>query len=153
MAMSEEEFSMRIPVDSERFIRRECPTCEREFKWRITEEGKESAEPGEEGYFCPYCAVPAEKGSFFTKAQWELVQAMVMGSVAEQFGESLSGLERRSGPVQISVTDDLAPEPEPLPDEPDDMRRVDPACHPEEPIKVLEEWSGPVHCLICGNPV
>jgi hypothetical protein len=33
------------------------------------------------------------------------------------------------------------------------MRRVDPACHPEEPIKVLEEWSAPVRCLICGNPV
>jgi hypothetical protein len=153
VAMSEEEFSMEIPVDSEHFMRRECPTCEREFKWRHIEEVEDSEEAGGEIRYCPYCAVPAELAEFFTKAQWELVQAMVMGSVSEQFGESLSGLEQSSGSVQISVTHDPAPEPEPLPDEPDDMRRVDPSCHPDAPIKVLEEWSGPVHCLICGNPV
>jgi hypothetical protein len=33
----------------------------------------------------------------------------------------------------------------------DDMRRVDPACHPEEPFKVLDDWSGPVYCLLCGQ--
>jgi hypothetical protein len=149
--MGDEEFSFAIPVDRERFLRRECPTCEREFKWRIAEEGEESAEMGESGYFCPYCAVPADPGSFFTKAQSEVVQASVMGRVTEQFGESLSGIERQSGPVRISVTHSPTPEPPPLPDEPDDMRRVDPACHPEEPIKVLEAWSGTVHCLVCGD--
>lgn len=149
--MGDEEFSLAIPVDSERFMRRECPTCEREFKWRIAEEGEESAEVGESGYFCPYCAVPADPGEFFTKAQWELVQAKAMSGLADQFGESLSRLERQSGPIEISVTHTPSPEPQPLPDEPDDMRRVDPTCHPEEPIKVLEEWTGSIHCLICGN--
>ena len=136
---------------SEEVMRRECPTCEREFKWRIAEEGEESAEVGESGYFCPYCAVPADQGEFFTKAQWELVQTKAMSGLADQFGESLSGLERHSGPIEISVTHTPAPEPQPLPDEPDDMRRVDPSCHPQEPIKVPEEWTGSIHCLICGN--
>ena len=151
--MGDQEFSLAIPVDGERFMRRECPTCEREFKWRFVEDGEESMEAGEEGYHCPYCAVPADVGEYFTKAQWELVQAKAMGGVADMFGESLSRLERSSAGIEISVTPTPAPEPPPLPDEPDDMRRVDPTCHPEAPVKVLEEWSGPVHCLICGNPV
>lgn len=35
--------------------------------------------------------------------------------------------------------------------EPDDMRRVDFECHPAEPVKVFENWSEPVHCLVCGQ--
>jgi hypothetical protein len=41
--------------------------------------------------------------------------------------------------------------PEPL-TESDDMIRVDFVCHPTEPVKVLEDWANPVHCLICGSP-
>jgi hypothetical protein len=44
------------------------------------------------------------------------------------------------------------PEPAPELDEPDDMRRVDFTCHPLEPVKVLDDWESPVHCLICGEP-
>jgi hypothetical protein len=44
------------------------------------------------------------------------------------------------------------PEPAPELDEPDDMRRIDFTCHPAEPVKVLDEWDRPVHCLICGEP-
>jgi hypothetical protein len=151
--VGDREFSLAIPVDSERFIRRECPTCEREFKWHIAEEGEESAPAGEAGYFCPYCAVPADPGSFFTKAQCTLVEASATGLVAEELSERLAGIDQDSGPFQISVTPSPTPEPPPLPDEPNDMRRIDPSCHPEEPIKVLEDWMGPVHCLVCGNQV
>ena len=28
---------------------------------------------------------------------------------------------------------------------------VDFGCHPDEPVKVLDDWSGKVHCLICGE--
>jgi hypothetical protein len=31
------------------------------------------------------------------------------------------------------------------------MRRVDFLCHPAEPVKVLDDWGRPVHCLICGE--
>jgi hypothetical protein len=30
------------------------------------------------------------------------------------------------------------------------MRRVDFRCHPEEPVKVLDDWNRSVHCPICG---
>ena len=29
---------MEIPLDSDGFLRRECPTCEREFKWLLHRE-------------------------------------------------------------------------------------------------------------------
>ncbi len=30
------------------------------------------------------------------------------------------------------------------------MMRVDFPCHPEEPLKVSEDWDGDVACLLCG---
>jgi hypothetical protein len=44
------------------------------------------------------------------------------------------------------------PEPVPELDDTDDMRRIDFACHPAEPVKVLDDWDRWVHCLICGEP-
>lgn len=65
--MSDEvQLSMSLPLDGDGFLRRECPTCEREFKWlpspdQLEEGNGESraaatdAEPPE-AYYCPYCA-------------------------------------------------------------------------------------------------
>jgi hypothetical protein len=67
------ETSMSIPLDSDGFLRRECPTCERELKWKYLDEegGEEAAEPEEGGYYCPYCAIPAPPANWLTKAQAE----------------------------------------------------------------------------------
>ena len=38
--------------------------------------------------------------------------------------------------------------------EPNDMRRrVDPPCHPKEPLKVLEDWTEAVHYIVCGEAI
>ena len=42
------------------------------------------------------------------------------------------------------------PDPDPL-HEPDDMVIVQPPCHQNEPLKVPEEATGLVHCLVCGS--
>jgi hypothetical protein len=34
----------------------------------------------------------------------------------------------------------------------DDMTRVDFDCHPSELVKVVDDWTKAVHCLICGSP-
>lgn len=52
---------IRIPVslpppDSDGFLRRECPSCEREFKWFSHNEGDPNAEPATQ-YFCPLCTL------------------------------------------------------------------------------------------------
>jgi hypothetical protein len=63
--------------------------------------------------------------------------------------------------VQVEVVDPMlrkftggisaqAEDPEPLTED-DDMRRIDFACHPSEPLKLLDDWRQPVHCLVCGQ--
>jgi hypothetical protein len=153
-----DDFELRVPVPlvSDGFLRRECPTCEREFKWLSSEDIGEGEQPLDGGYFCPYCAIQAPPDNWFTKPQLALIDSTVnqqiIGPTLDQFGRQLRDIGRRSGGF-LSV-DLQSDEPEPVDPltESDDMRRVDFACHPAEPVKVLEDWTQPVHCLICGRP-
>lgn len=157
--MSDDEISlsMSVPLDSDGFLRRECPTCEREFKW-LPSSGDDDAEvtpTPDGGYFCPYCAIQAPDGQWFTQAQIELAQNMVatqvVGPMLDDFSRDLNRVGRRSGGLlSVSATYDAPDEMEPL-TEADDMKRVDFRCHPGEPVKVLDGWDEPVYCLICGN--
>jgi hypothetical protein len=156
--MSEREVSVPLPLDSDGFLRRECPTCEREFKW-LHSQGEDPSDNDQEhptgGYFCPYCAVQAPDGSWWTKAQLEFVEAV---GVREFVGPELDRLSRSvrdigsssDGLIEATFEAELPEEPAPLREE-DDMRRVEFACHPSEPVKVLDEWSMSVHCLLCGE--
>lgn len=148
---------MSIPLDSDGFLRRECPTCEREFKWLHTSAEDAIGEtPSDGGYFCPYCGVQAQAGSWLTKAQAELAQRLVasrvVGPMLEKFADDVRSIGRHSrGIVRAEVTHDVPAEPEPL-TEVDDMTRVDFGCHPTEPVKVHDDWDGAVFCLVCGQP-
>jgi hypothetical protein len=143
--------SISIPLDSEGFLRRECPTCEREFKW-LPSEDEESATPDPSGYYCPYCGVQAKRG-WLTKPQAEAARAAVMRDVVDpmldDFADNLG--RSSSGTFKVNVNRQRSPQPPEL-SEPDDMRRIDFPCHPSEPLKVLEDWTGPLHCLICRTP-
>ncbi len=146
-----------IPLDSDGFLRRECPTCEREFKWLHTpEEGATGETPSDGGYFCPYCGVQAQANSWLTKAQVELarrlVASRVVGPMLEKFADDVRSIGRNSREmVRAEVTADAPEESEPL-TEVGDMTRVDCGCHPTEPVKVLDGWDGAVFCLVCGQP-
>lgn len=151
----DEEIIRRIsrPLDSDGFLRRQCPTCEREFKWRPDgddDDGKEVPE----AYFCPYCGVQAPIGDWFTEAQIARAEAIIMGEVVapplDTLGESLRSIGRGGGPDSASREPGTPEEAVEASVDDDDMRRVDHPCHPEEPLKVLEDWSSAVHCLICG---
>ena len=49
---------MSIPLDDDGFLRRACPTCEREFKWLPSTNDEEAIDsPEVDHYFCPYCGV------------------------------------------------------------------------------------------------
>lgn len=158
-AMSDDEMalSMSLPLDSDGFLRRECPTCEREFKWLPSsgDDSVEAAAPPDGGYFCPYCAIQAPEDQWFTTAQIELAQNMVatqvVGPMLNDFSRDLKRVGRRSGGfLSSSATYDAPDEMEPL-TEADDMKRVDFGCHPGEPVKVLDGWDEPVYCLVCGE--
>ena len=143
--MSDEtHISVPVPLDSDGFLRRECPTCEREFKWRPSGDDERAEQPDPAGYFCPYCGVQAPTGEWLTKAQVEHLRAIgtrrIIGPMFDRF--------ERSG---WKVEGNLPDEPSELTED-DDMRRVEFECHPLEPLKVLEDRSGPARCLICGRP-
>jgi len=141
--MSEDDvtLSMPIPLDSDGFLRRECPTCEREFKWLHTPDQEGSSQSSADGgYFCPYCGVQAPGGSWLTGAQVALAQNMV---ATETIGPMLSKFAN----LRYDPPDKLDPLTEV-----DDMIRVDFECHPSEPVKVLDDWTTPARCLICGEP-
>lgn len=157
--MSDDEVTlgMSVPLDSDGFVRRECPTCEREFKWFAnTDNEAESAEAPSGGYFCPYCAIQAPPDAWFTQAQIELgenvVSREVVGPMLDGFTRDLNQIGRGSdGTLKVSASYDAPDEMDAL-TETDDMRRIDFVCHPSEPVKVLDDWDGQVHCLLCGEP-
>ena len=150
--MSEQVTQMSVPVDGDGFLRRECPTCEREFKWFASAEGEGVAMP-DGGYYCPYCAIQAPADSWFTRDQLELAKNTLMREVVGPELENLAGDLRRSSVGGLVRFDVKLETPEPLDPlvEPNDMRRFDFECHPSEPVKVLDDWVGPVHCLICAS--
>jgi DNA-directed RNA polymerase subunit RPC12/RpoP len=161
------QLSVPLPLDGDGFLRRECPTCEREFKWLPSPDetegedaGAAAVEPTEapESYYCPYCGVTAPPEAWLTKAQVAVVQEVVRREFIDpgldKLGRELEGLNRNSGGlfgIEMRLQRD-EPEPAPKLDETDDMRRVDFTCHPAEPVKVLDDWERPVRCLLCGEP-
>lgn len=147
---------MSVPLDGDGFLRRECPTCEREFKWLPSSEERGEPLPAG-GYFCPYCAVQAPPGSWWTKPQLAKARAIVTSEVLDPELDKLRrtmGERERSpgGLIQARLEGSLTEEIEPIDlSEANDMRRIDFTCHPADPIKVSEDWKSPVHCLICGT--
>jgi hypothetical protein len=151
------EIPMSLPLDKEGFLRRECPYCERQFKWWPTSPPGEDAEEVQEPpdiYYCPYCHEPADTEAWWTKEQLEYAQeraaAEVLGPELRRFKNDMERSNRSSrGLIRFDVLLPPLSKPEPL-TEPDDMVRVDLPCHPEEPTKVDEGWEGEVACLVCG---
>jgi hypothetical protein len=92
---------MSIPLDSDGFLRRECPICEREFKWLHTSNEEVNPVPAADGgYFCPYCGVQAPADTWLTHAQVALAQNLiateVVGPILTKFADDLKRTRRRS---------------------------------------------------------
>ena len=142
---------VELPLDSDGFVRRECPTCEEEFKWFSHTEGDSDAELVSQ-YFCPLCGAPADVDSWLTQAQIEhgrgLAGPEMDRVVTDALGNVFKGMEGITFKPDASFSLGIE-SPEPL-HEPDDMVIVEPPCHPSEPLKVPEGATGHIHCLICG---
>jgi hypothetical protein len=153
-AMSDIEFTLSLPLDSEGFLRRACPSCERDFKWRPTDPD-DNVPDITPAYFCPYCGASAAPDQWLTSEQL----AYIEGAVAERviapsldgLDEALRKLERSAGGLIQATVEVPRSEQAPPIFEPDDMRAVEFRCHPDEPLKVVEAWVGELHCLICGQ--
>jgi hypothetical protein len=109
--MSDEvQLAMSLPLDSDGYFRRECPTCEREFKWLPSPDPEaeedaaaETTGPAEapESYYCPYCAVTAPPDAWLTKdqvaAMEEIVQRELIDPELDKLAREVDRLNRSSG--------------------------------------------------------
>ena len=153
--MSQEmEVSINLPLD-DGFLRRECPTCEREFKWHhgpTLDRPQDAVDP--EVYFCPYCGTTAPPNTWWTKEQLEYAQQSASGPVARAMGDALErvvGQQRSDSFIKIEIQRGDIPEPPAALHEPNDMSIVQSPCHTWEPVKVLETWGDALYCLLCGE--
>jgi len=150
------EMRMELPLDSDGYLRRQCPRCERVFKWHSDSDEEGSGEPGPSTvYFCPYCGEPSPSDQWFTDAQVDYIQALAsveaMRMVERELRPSLDRFNKTGhGFVGLELEIPRSVPPPPL-FEPDDMLAIEPPCHPEDPIKVIEDWEGELHCLVCGE--
>lgn len=148
-----DEFSIpvSIPLDDDGFLRRECPTCEQEFKWFSHQEGDPDAEQVDQ-YFCPRCGQPSGLDTWWTPAQIEYAQGAARPEIdqfiTDSLADALKGVKGTSFKVNQNWNSGGAT-PDPL-IEPNDMVIVEPPCHPNEPLKVPEDATHRVHCLVCG---
>lgn len=151
--MSEEfSVSLSLPLDDDGFLRRECPSCIREFKWFAHEVGDPDAELVEQ-YFCPLCGVASGGDEWWTPAQAEYAQAIAAPDIEQFMNDTIRDAFRRSKYLRMAPGDGIDMDvetPEPM-IEPNDMVIVESPCHPNEPIKVSDQAvAAPIHCLVCG---
>lgn len=149
--MDEYSIPVSIPLDTDGYLRRECPNCERQFKWFADDDDNLDAEVADQ-FFCPLCGLAAGPDEWWTPEQIEYAQGAAAPELDRMVQDSLE--EAFKGVKGISFEADRnftlgIPTPDALADD-DDMIAVEPPCHPNEPIKVPEDAVSRLHCLICG---
>lgn len=149
----DDEYTIQVsvPLDSDGFLRRECPHCRQEFKWHngpANAEAESQTRPA--AYSCPLCGQPAADDSWYTSDQVELVKRAATPVAFEAVQDELESMSRGKKGFTYQRGRDEASEPaEPLV-EPDDMTIVTSPCHDFEPVKVPDDRTGTLYCLICG---
>lgn len=147
-------YSVQFPLDDDGFLRRECPHCLQQFKWHHgpTADRPEGGEADPAVYYCPRCGASAAHDRWWTQEHLAFMEESVAGPALceaadeiEKTFRGIKGLTYKSGQLD-------QPEPPAALHEPNDMTILAPPCHPWEPLKVPEEATARVYCLICGEP-
>jgi hypothetical protein len=146
-------FSVPLPLDSDGFLRRECPHCNQEFKWHNgSTDDRPDGEADPPVYHCPRCGLSAAPDQWWTQEQIAFIQESMSGPVLREVSDQLEkvfqgvkGLTYKRGQLD-------EPEPPASLQEPNDMIIVASPCHFWEPVKVPEEATARVYCLVCGEP-
>lgn len=147
------DIPITLPLDSDGFLRRECPHCEQQFKWHhgpANEEAETHADPPT--YYCPMCGEPAGPDSWWTQEQLEHTQGIAMPAALRFVQGELAATFRRTKSITFKPgsDSDIPAVPASL-TEPDDMRIVASPCHAYEPVKVPDDSPNSLHCLLCGT--
>lgn len=150
------EIAFELPLDEDGYLDRECPLCERLFRWHHgpldQQIDDDSTSPG--AYFCPYCGQQAPVDEWWTREQVEAAQraaaAAVVPKIEEELRDAFKGLNR-SRFIKADVEAARPSPAAPLFVEPADLLTVSSPCHPEEPVKIGPQWGSALHCLVCGS--
>ena len=146
-------YSVQLPLDDEGFLRRECPHCLQEFKWH---QGPAAGQPENATdppvYYCPRCGVSAAPDQWWTQDQLAFMQEYLAGPALREATDAIEKAFRGTRSVTFRRGHLDEPEPPAALLEPNDMIILAPPCHPWEPVKVPEETTARVHCLVCGEP-
>ena len=150
------QISIPMPLDNDGFLRRQCPHCNSLFKWHhgpANEDAEHAANPA--AYHCPLCGQPAQTDRWNTAEQNEYIEGVAMPTMIREaddlIKDAFKGLDSKLFKFEMTGRLDTPDEPVAL-IEPDDMVIVVSPCHPYEPVKVPEDTTGPLHCLVCGQP-
>jgi hypothetical protein len=147
------EIPVEFPLDTDGFLRRECPNCVEEFKWHY---GPTDTRPDgvvdPPQFTCPLCGRQANEDQWFTQDQVQYQHALVNFHMMDVVNAEMEKAFRGSNNLKYTPGKNDAPPPNPL-TEPDDMLIIESPCHPWEPVKVPQERadSGPLFCLVCGE--
>lgn len=150
------DIEVSLPLDNDGFLRRECPHCMQQFKWHhgpANAEAEEAEAP--HAYHCPLCGQPAGHDSWFTQVQIGFIEQAAAPAATRFIEAELDKVFRNSSSKSLNLKLrrtghlDTPDHPDPLA-ELDDMTIVASPCHGYEPVKVSEEHTGPLYCLVCG---
>jgi hypothetical protein len=146
------DISVSLPLD-DGFLRRQCPGCDRQFKWHhgpTEDRPADFVDPAM--YFCPYCGQSAAPDDWLTQEQRDYIVALAAGPAFRQMTDEFKLMARRHSSrfLKMSVSSTGEPESPDVLVEPSDMTIIGSPCHPWEPIKIADDWSKPLHCLVCG---
>lgn len=147
------DIPITLPLDSDGFLRRECPHCEQQFKWHhgpANEEAERCEDPP--AYYCPLCSQPAGHDSWWTQEQVAYTEGLATPAAMRYVQDELAAAFRGNKNLRFApgTGRDLPDVPASL-TEPDDMRIVASPCHGYEPVKVPDDSSGTLYCLLCGT--
>lgn len=148
----EHTIQVSLPLDSDGFLRRECPHCKQQFKWHFgpaNEEAERQAPPSV--YNCPLCGQPAPTDAWNTPVQVALIEEMAMAELHQLVNDELESIFRRQKGMTYRRARGGASYPADPLIEPDDMIIVAPPCHGFEPVKVPVNHLERLHCLVCGS--
>ena len=148
------DIPVSLPLDSDGFLRRECPNCGQQFKWHhgpANEEAESVADPTT--YYCPLCGAPAGPDDWWTEEQLEYVRGAAMPAILQSVQDELAAGLQHSKYVKFEMSSDASVDDVPSAlTEPDDMSIVVSPCHAYEPVKVPDDASESLYCLVCGSP-
>lgn len=144
-------YSVPLPLDSDGFLRRKCPSCEQQFKWHHgPTEGRPNGEVDPPFYWCPLCGASANQDSWWTQEQLDYVRDTATPHIMDEIGAEFKKAFRNTKGISFKPTSSRTEPPDSL-YEPDDMMLAEPPCHPWEPIKVPEPHMFSLYCLFCGT--